>query len=280
MTNITKESIDTIIEDFKKKKDLIKIDNKNLKKFNKDDKFDKFCYSFIEGQGGYYVKFLKYLVENIKPRTIVELGSQKGFSTLSIYDALKNIDSHFYTIDLEKDQRYCPDEMFKDTKVSFLFGDVCSVNILKKVPFDINLLFTDTAHFKDQIEDEFEVYQYLLSDIALVAVDDIHLNDKGEFWDKLSYQKWDLTNLCHETGWGLFIFERKEIISKEERYVKMIEVSARIWERKYNEQFLENNRRTSMKLVNQVKGALKKITPLYTLYTDVYNRVYFLLKNK
>lgn len=216
MTNITKENINTLIENFKKKKDLIKIDDKNLKKFNKDDKFDQFCYSFIEGQGGYYVKFLKYLVENIQPKTIVELGSQKGFSTLSIYDALKNIDSHFYTIDFEKDQRYCPDEMFSDPKVSFLFGDVCSVDILKKIPFDINLLFTDTAHFKDQIEDEFEVYQYLLSDIAIVAVDDIHLNDKGEFWDKLTYQKWDLTNLCHETGWGLFIFERKKSISKEE----------------------------------------------------------------
>ncbi len=77
------------------------------------------------------------------------------------------------------DLRYFPDNLNDEKKGIFaVFGDVFNLNIYKEIPLDIDILFSDTIHYNEQIRDEFEIYQYLLSDIALVAIDDIHVNDK------------------------------------------------------------------------------------------------------
>lgn len=192
-----------------------------------DDEF----LSYVNGVGGHYVKFLALLVKKLRFKNIVELGNREGISTLAIYDQLPQ-DSRFSTIDILDDVRYCPDAMFDDKRVSFIIGDVCDIEVLNKLQPDIDLLFSDTIHFDFQIRDEFSIYQHLLADTALVAIDDIHTNDKGIFWDQLTYDKWDLTELCHVSGWGLFLFKRKISTPQQDRWLKAVSAAASIWQRK------------------------------------------------
>lgn len=249
--------IEKLIADIKEEIPGFSVHERNLEKFDLTDPIDAEYMSYIDGIGGSYVKFLALLTKKLSPKNIVELGNREGLSTLAIYDQLPQ-DSHFTTIDIIEDQRYCPDAMFKDERVSFIFGDACSLDVIKQVPFDIDLLFSDTIHFNFQIRDEFAIYQYLLADTALVAIDDIHTNDKGLFWDSVSSDKWDLTELCHTPGgWGLFLYVRKEPLSKDARWKLLTEAAALIWERKYTESNDREEMRESKLLKNRVKEFIK-----------------------
>jgi hypothetical protein len=267
----TKKIIDHLIEDFNKNKDTLPVDEKFLSKFDMNKKEHRECLSYVRGVGGYYIPFLKYLVKSLKLKTVVELGNQTGMSTVALYDGVQaNETGSLYTVDIEKDQRFCPEIMFNDPRVHFLFGDVCSYDIIKQLPKNIDLLFTDTLHYDYQLRDEFEIYQYMLADTALIAIDDIRSNDKGRLFDEFAFAKWDLTELCHGSGWGLVLFERKNPLSDSEREEKLRESIMKVWERKYNRinSILEQKENTLWK---KTKNSLKKISPLYKLYTRTFN---------
>lgn len=272
---ITKDAVQKIITGFSKEKDTLSLDTKYLEKFDIKNKEHVACLSYMKGVGGYYIPFLKYLVEQFKLNNIVELGNQTGMSTIALYSAIKeNKESRLYTIDIEKDQRFCPDIMFTDSQVDFIYGDVCSHSTLSKLPRNIDLLFTDTLHYDYQLRDEWDIYQHLLSDTALVAIDDIRSNDKGVLFDGLSYAKWDLTELCHESGWGLFLYKRKEKHSQEEREALILNATLTVWERKYNRVLAELNKK-EVTLWKKTKNTLKKLESLYKLYVTIYNYLHF-----
>lgn len=275
--DIDKATIDSLIEKFKKVKDEPRINPRNLEKFDLTKKIDRQFLSYVHGVGGYYVSFLNFLIKETKPKNVVELGSWSGLSTLAMGDAVEETDSQFYTIDLLEDQRYCPPHMFKEPNIHFLYGDVCSREIISRLPRSIDLMFTDTLHFKYQFEDEFEIYQHLFSDQALIAVDDIKQNDKGDFFDSLPYAKWDLTELCHGSGWGLFLYTRKKdpTIDQEEAIKDAL---ITVWERKYNRLYAMYS--SQVTFTHRIKEKLKKITPLYKLYTKTFNAVHRLRKSK
>lgn len=274
---INKEAVDDLIAEFEIQKDSIRIMSENLSKFDRNKPEDKVYLSFIEGQGGYYIKFLNFIISKLHPANIVELGNREGLSTLSIYDAMQDYDSKFYTIDIEKDQRYCPEPMFNDKNVSFLFGDVCSYDIIKKLPKKIDLLFTDTIHYGFQLRDEFEIYEHLLSDTALVAIDDININDKRGLFDEVDYSKWDLTELCHESGWGLFLYKRKNTVSEETQTENLYRSIMKVWERKCNYAYRKMLIPT---YYGKFKMMLKKISPIYNAYTKSYNTMHYMLKKR
>jgi predicted O-methyltransferase YrrM len=247
---LTKEAVDCAIERVKQKLPQYQIKPKNLAKFG-DSEVDKEFLSYINGVGGSYMKFVPLLIQELELHNIVELGNREGLSTLTIYDNLPQ-NASFITIDIVEDQRYCPDNMFTDHRVKFLLGDACDLAIFDSLPSgistEIDFLFTDTIHFDYQLRDEWAIYQHLLADRALVAIDDINLNDKRKLFDELNYEKWDLTDLCHVSGWGLFLFERKEKLTREKRILTAYQASASIWRRKCAERDVVLNRIERMKL--------------------------------
>lgn len=267
---MTKESITELIAEIERELPAFSIKKESLEKFGTVDHMDDEFLSYVNGVGGSYVKFLALLTKKLELKNIVELGNREGLSTLAIYDQLPS-ESSFTSIDIIEDVRYCPESMFSDPRVHFIIGDVCDVSVLKKVPFDIDLLFSDTIHFNFQIRDEFAIYQHLLADNALVAIDDIHTNDKGKFWDDVIYDKWDLTELCHGSGWGLFLFKRKEPISKEERWLKAVTTAAAIWQRKYYELYQTEEERKNNSLKSKAKRILKKNASVYSLLIKINN---------
>jgi predicted O-methyltransferase YrrM len=272
--HLDKEKVDNLINEFSLLSSKNLIDKKNLSKFNLTKKEDQMYLSFIQSSDQYYINFLNFLITKTKPVNIVELGSREGLSTLSMYDAAKKIGASFYSIDIEKDQRYCPQHMFSDKQMHFLFGDVCSLSIIKQLPKNIDILFTDTLHFDFQLRDEWEIYQHLLSDIAIIAIDDINVNDKRKLFDEVPFSKWDLTELCHANGWGLFLFERKVQQTEEEQEHELLKSVISVWERKYETLFKRLESVENNQILRRIKNFFKKIKPLYMLYTKTYNYVY------
>jgi predicted O-methyltransferase YrrM len=231
---LSKLAVDNAIESIKHELAGYRIKPENLAKFG-ESKEDLEYLSYVNGVGGSYVKFLPLLIQKLGLKKIYELGNREGLSTLAIFDGLP-ADAAFTTIDIDRDQRYCPEAMFKDPRVKFIFGDVSDLSIFQNnIPTDIDFLFTDTIHFDFQLRDEWAIYQHLLADQALVAIDDINVNDKRKLFDELAFEKWDLTELCHVSGWGLFLFERREQTTREERILKAYQASAAVWRRKFGE---------------------------------------------
>lgn len=268
---MTKESITQLIKDIESELPRFSIKPENLQKFGQVDYMDDEYLSYVNGVGG-YIKFLALLTKKLQLKNVVELGNREGLSTLAIYDQLPS-SSTFTTIDVVKDVRYCPPSMFKDSRVNFITGDVCSAKILEQIPTDIDLLFSDTIHYDFQIRDEFEIYQHLLADTALVAIDDIHTNDKGKFWDELIYDKWDLTELCHASGWGLFLFKRDVSLTKEERWLKAVTASSNIWQRKYTELYEEEVMREEMSLKSKLKNTVRSNPVVHSLIIKAKNLI-------
>lgn len=264
------EQIEKIIGEIRTELSTFNIHEKNLTNFDLDKPLDKAFLSYVNGVGGSYVKFLALLTKKLQFKNIVELGNREAISTLAIYDQLPE-NSKLTTIDILEDARYCPKEMFTDPRVKFITGDVCDISVLKQLPADIDFLFSDTIHFDFQIRDEFAIYQHLLADTALVAIDDIHTNDKGIFWDEVTYEKWDLSELCHYNGWGLFLFERKVLVSKEERWLKAVTAATEIWQRKYNELNKEKTQRIENSVKNKVKKIVKRNPFFYSLLVKIHN---------
>lgn len=261
---LDKNNVQNTIDIISKKVASYKINPALLGKFSQSSEDQEFL-SYANGVGGNYPKFLSLLIQQLQLKNIVELGNREGVSTLCIYDGLLE-DGKFVSIDIERDQRYCPDSMFHDKRVQFVFGDVCDLSVFKeKIPTDIDLLFSDTIHYDFQLRDEWAIYQYLLADRALVAIDDININDKRSLFDELPYSKWDLTELCHVSGWGLFLFERHESMTLDERILAAYKASSIIWKRKYDELHAIAKKKEAKAIGPRIKKSVKQIKPVYAV---------------
>ena len=120
-----------------------------------------------------------------------------------------NEDQQLISVDIVKDQRYLPDKIIESNNFKCVIGDCLDLTIYQeKLPVDIDIMWSDTEHSCEQIQTEFGVYENLLADEALIIVDDIKLNDKFLFFEKWRYKKNELSKICHENGFGIFLYKR------------------------------------------------------------------------
>lgn len=188
---------------------------KLLAKHDKNVMMDREHYGYLTkgGEAGGYFHWLTLLMQNSDAKLVLELGNRYGSSTIALYQGLKE-NQKVITVDIEKDQRYVPDEIMNDSRIKFVFGDCLNLNTYLKnnetVPIDIDVLWTDTVHFYEQLSAEFKVYEPLLADEALIIIDDIKLNDKGRFFQESPFEKYDLTDICHVSGFGAIHYKRDE----------------------------------------------------------------------
>jgi cephalosporin hydroxylase len=153
---------------------------------------------------GYFTLIHNTIKELPDDAIIVELGNREGMSTLAIYDALKP-NQKFYTIDIVKDLRILPKSFFEDDRVKIIYGDCTGSDIINLFEDDsIDFLFSDTIHYYDQINNEFKIYKNKMKNNSILYVDDIRLNDKGNFFTEWVGEKYDLDAWAHEYGFGCF----------------------------------------------------------------------------
>lgn len=154
----------------------------------------------------FYYQWLALLVKKIKPKLILELGNNLGMSTLMIFSQLPET-SRFISIDLTKQLSFIPPEIFSDSRLRFYFGNDLNLNIFgDDLPIGIDILFIDTNHTYEQISAEWGIYRNLCNPGAIIILDDIRTNDMFDFWESLSYPKLELTEKCHESGFGFFLY--------------------------------------------------------------------------
>ncbi len=273
----SEKDIEDLIEEIKTKIPDFTFSKENLIKFKEWNSEDIEFLSYLNGVGGSYVKFLSILMRKLQPQLTVELWNREWVSTLWMAESAISFGWKFITVDIVHDLRYFPDSLNDEKKNIFtIFGDVFDLNTYKEIPLDIDLLFSDTIHYNDQIRDEFEIYQYLLSDIALVAIDDIHVNDKWIFFDQIDYPKWDLTQLCHHSGWWLFLFQRREPLTREQRVEKALRASISVYQRRY-QHFVDMQEFTTQNSISfRAMKSLRKTT-LYRLLLPSYVHIYKVL---
>jgi hypothetical protein len=234
MTGLTRAGVETAIRTAADAMAAFRLPAELLVRFS-DSAADRPYRAYLTDAESGYFRFLPLLVRALGLGSILELGNREGLSTVCLFSAL-DAGARLVSVDLVKDQRFCPPAMFSDPRVRFVHGDVADLGIYAgDVPIDIDLLFSDTIHVDRQIRDELAIYQPLLSDRALIAVDDINLNDKRRLFEELPYPKWDLTELCHVTGFGLVLFERDVSADPSGRLAQAYAASAQVWKRRYDE---------------------------------------------
>lgn len=159
----------------------------------------------VDGDGGWYYRWLALAVRATQPKEVLELGNYTGTSTLMMYSELP-ADSKLITVDIRKDQAYIPPEVYADPRFRSVIGDDGDLRIYgDNPPTDVDFLFIDTdPHTYARVTQEWELYRKVLVDGALVVLDDVRCEDMPKLWDNLPYVKLDLTGLCHVSGFGAF----------------------------------------------------------------------------
>jgi len=145
-----------------------------------------------------YYWFLRYIIDYLRPPTIVEIGTHRGHSAMCMLSAIKK-DGHLYTIDVADDFKCEHSQLTKI--ISF------DLNVdLSKIP-EIDLLFIDSTHKAEHVRKVLNKYIPHVKQNGIVLMDDIKLNDMYPVWMELTYPKMEL-NYLHQSGFGIFVKDK------------------------------------------------------------------------
>ena len=155
----------------------------------------------LDGISGYYW-FLHALIEVTRPRKVLELGRCLGTSTLFMLGALPE-GSELISVDISASGTELA-HMADDPRLRIITGNDLDLDIYSEVDItEIDFLFIDTDHTNAQASKEWNLYRPFLSETAIVAFDDITMNDMGTFWTWLDAPKFETGTKYHYTGFGL-----------------------------------------------------------------------------
>jgi len=144
---------------------------------------------FIEPPGKNHYKLLAYLSLLINDKTIIELGTRHGTSSLALSINKTNT---IITYDIADRYGIVP----QPDNVKRRIGNIFSLNEQDTMLF-ASIIFLDTAHEGDF---EWQVYTYLRDNNykGILLLDDIHWNDAMQnFWNKIDTLKYDITDIGH-----------------------------------------------------------------------------------
>ena len=155
----------------------------------------------LDGISGYYW-YLHALVSVTRPKKVLELGRCLGTSALFMLGALPE-DSTLITVDtLERASDLA--HKLNDPRLQIVTGNDLDLGIYDGIDLrEVDFMFVDTDHTNQQASREWDLYKPFLSPDAIVAFDDITMNDMGSFWSSLDCAKLETGTAYHYTGFGL-----------------------------------------------------------------------------
>jgi hypothetical protein len=145
-----------------------------------------------------HYRLLTHLSSLYNYEKFVDVGTLKGSSALAL-STNKNNKVYSFNISNQLDLRSIPEN------IEFIVDDVINGkydSILK----ESKLILLDTFH--DGIfEKEFLNYLVNLQYKGILLLDDIYLNlEMRNFWESIAFEKYDVTNIGHNTGTGVVYF--------------------------------------------------------------------------
>ena len=166
---------------------------------------------FMETWPGEHYKLLAGFVQYLQPKLIVEIGTAKGLSALSMKKFLPS-DSSIVTFDIFSWKSYpggnfLKDEDFSDKRLTQFTDDLSTkeglhkhVELLKKA----DLFFVDAA--KDGTQERLFINNFKtlkFENSPIFIFDDIRLWNMLKIWREISMPKLDITSFGHWSGTGL-----------------------------------------------------------------------------
>jgi hypothetical protein len=170
-------------------------------------------------------KFALWLTQKLRPKVVVDLGFDKGLSTVIF--GYKNsgqvfgID-WFYEEGSYAEKSFALDSAFRNISLAIHFNYVKNINliigphrdILKNWNRKIDLLHIDWAHTYRAVKMQYDSWQRHLKDDAVILIHDIvsHPNEVGRFFTELPFPKFLFPN-NHGLG----------VVSSNEKIIQEIE---------------------------------------------------------
>lgn len=162
-----------------------------------------------------YYQWLACLMDEVKPKQVVELGAASGISTAIMASRLDD-DAKLFSVDVDPNiaWKWMNREYPQVTKI---LGDDLDLSIWQyavtpPAKFNPDLLlsntdvwFIDSLHTYDQLSKELKLYSPFFKKGAIVVLDDIRMEELLPIWESLPYDKFENTIPNHHTGFGFFI---------------------------------------------------------------------------
>lgn len=183
--------------------DFLTITNEEL------DNIDLFPYSqkinsleyqqyFMSKSGQEHYRLLSYISQNYNSINILDVGTLKGCSALSL-----SINSNNKVFSFNLDNQLDLNDLPKN--IEFIIDNVINGkydDLILSSP----IILLDTFH-DGTFEQQFLDYLIRINYKGSLILDDIHLNTEMEnFWEKINLLKNDITHIGHLTGTGVVIF--------------------------------------------------------------------------
>jgi cephalosporin hydroxylase len=165
---------------------------------------DQKGYEFYKVNFGHtYYVYLAKMVRHLKPKKVVELGTDIGRSALFMMTQLP-VNSKLYTVEVGLHDAIDLTPFKNDPRLVIVKGNDLDSAVLAKVGKDIDLLFMDTSHEYAQSVLEIQEYLPRMSPRGIIVMDDIHLNSEmDKFWSELTIPKLDCGKDLHVSGFGI-----------------------------------------------------------------------------
>jgi len=150
-----------------------------------------------------YVLTLYELVLEYKPKTMIEVGVQRGQSTRAIILAMgENNFGTLVSVD-QKNREDILDLEYSDYKHrwNFIKGDSTSETTLESVRSKVeegeyyDMLFIDGGHKQPTVQLDFDNYSKMVKNGGIIMMHDIYNNreEVNETWEKITWEKFGIS---------------------------------------------------------------------------------------
>jgi hypothetical protein len=157
------------------------------------------------GKPNLYYQWLACLIRMTSPKQVVELGAAAGISTIMMCTELSE-GAKLYSVDNDPQAwRWMACEYKQLTKI---LGDDLNIGIWPEDARleETDIWFFDSLHEEEQLRQEIALYSIYFKKGAILVFDDIHLSEGMEkVWNELPYDKHDISNPCHYSGFGVAV---------------------------------------------------------------------------
>lgn len=153
-------------------------------------------YYFHLESGKEHYRLLIYISTLYNNEVIFDVGTNKCMSALALSYNKSNKIKSFDIVKL------LPENPLVDN-IEYIIGDSTKDTDLN----NCSIIFLDVDH-DGSYENIFYDYLKSINWKGILILDDIHLNQPmKEFWNKISEEKYDITNIGHWSGTGLVLFK-------------------------------------------------------------------------